>query len=129
MYTFHDYINSVFIIQYLCFCFCWYPLLLSSKDKGANYLHFPTDGPQSTNLVLRAGGAPWAFSLCSTSVSPARDITEPQETTLCQPLHSPLTCGAPLLIPVRCSNCIDELKLAVCTLLWMSTAQSKKYHT
>lgn len=28
-------------------------LLVSSKDKGANYLYFPTAGPQSTNVVLR----------------------------------------------------------------------------
>ena len=106
-------------------------LQVSSKDRGANYLHFPTADPQSSNPMLRAWGATWAFSLRSTgraSLSPARDITEPQERTLCRPLHSPLTCGALLLIPVRCSDCMGELKLAVCALLRMSTVQSKKYH-
>lgn len=126
MYTFHDYINSVFIIQYLCFCFCWYPVRTKELITCISLLL------ALSQQTWYSGGATWTFSLCSTggaSVSPARDVTEPQERTLCQPLHSPLTCGAPLLIPVRCSNCIGELKLAVCALLRMSTAQSKKYHT
>lgn len=113
MYIFWDYKNSIFIIQYLCFHF----FRVSSKDRGANYLHFPTAGPQSTFPMHRAGKATLDFSLYSirvASASPTRDAMpapRPRKWS-CTPhsrTHTPPPCKA-LLICVRCLNWIWRIK-------------------
>lgn len=117
MYIFWDYTNSVFIIQYLCFCF----FRVSSKDRGTNYLHFPTAAPQSMSPAHRTGKATLDFSLCSicvASASSTRDVmptARPRKRSctplsLSTPLHTHLHPCRTLLIHKRYFNWFWRIK-------------------